>query len=220
VNPYGIAVGEFNGDGKADIAVANVTSNNMTVYLGGANLTTPALSVVKTHQGSFSQAQQNATYTVAVSNAANAIATSGTVTLTETLPAGVTLASMAGGTDWTCPPGGTTCTTNVVLGAGASYSPITVTVNVNANAPASLTNQVSVSGGGSATALASDLTSVSGLCDVTKDGATTIADVQALINQALGKTLAANDLNQDGMVDVVDVEIAMKAVMGLGCAAR
>ena len=43
--------------------------------------------------------------------------------------------------------------------------------------------------------------------------------MQALINQALGKAVAASDLNRDGTVNVVDVEIAMNAVMGLGCAA-
>ena len=34
-HPQAIAVGDFNGDGKADIAVANLVSNDVTVLLGG-----------------------------------------------------------------------------------------------------------------------------------------------------------------------------------------
>jgi uncharacterized protein (TIGR03437 family) len=34
VQPHGIAVGDFNGDGKQDLAVANAGSNNVTVLLG------------------------------------------------------------------------------------------------------------------------------------------------------------------------------------------
>ena len=44
--------------------------------------------------------------------------------------------------------------------AGASYPAITVTVNVAANAASPQTNQVSVSGGGSATANATDSTTI------------------------------------------------------------
>ena len=32
--PYGICKGDFNGDGKVDLAVANYSSNNITVSLG------------------------------------------------------------------------------------------------------------------------------------------------------------------------------------------
>ena len=47
-----------------------------------------------------------------------------------------------------------------MLNTGASYPAITVTVNVAANPPAQVTNQVSASGGGSATANASDPTTI------------------------------------------------------------
>src|SRR5262245_8495141 len=33
-NPIAVAVGDFNGDGKADVAVANQQSDNITVLLG------------------------------------------------------------------------------------------------------------------------------------------------------------------------------------------
>ena len=117
----------------------------------------PVLSISISHTGILAQGQTGATYTLTVSNAAGSGPTSGTVTVTETVPSGMTLVSMAGA-GWTCPAGGTTCTRSDALAAGASYPAITVTVNVASNAPASVTNQASVSGGGSATANASDPT--------------------------------------------------------------
>ena len=116
------------------------------------------LSVSKTHTGNFTQGQSGATYTVTVANASSG-PVSGTVTVTETVPAGMTLVSMAG-TGWTCPSGGTTCTRSDALNGGASYWPITVTVNVAANAASQVTNQVSLTGGGSLGANASDITTV------------------------------------------------------------
>jgi hypothetical protein len=35
--PYSVAVGDFNGDGIQDLAVANAGSNNVTVLLGNGN---------------------------------------------------------------------------------------------------------------------------------------------------------------------------------------
>ena len=59
------------------------------------------LSISKTHSGSFTPGQQNATYQVTVTNAANAGTTSGVVTVTESVPSGLLLVSMTG-TGWTC----------------------------------------------------------------------------------------------------------------------
>jgi uncharacterized protein (TIGR03437 family) len=119
----------------------------------------PALHVAKAHNGNFSQGQPNATYTVTVSNAAGAAATTGPVTVAESVPAGITLVSMAG-SGWTCAAGGSTCTRGDVLNGGATYPPITVTVSVGGGAPPTVTNQVSVSGGGSVTASSSDPTTI------------------------------------------------------------
>jgi hypothetical protein len=33
-NPQGVAIGDFNGDGKSDLAVANISSNNVSILLG------------------------------------------------------------------------------------------------------------------------------------------------------------------------------------------
>jgi len=153
---------------------ANATSpqvNAVSVSGGGsvpANTTdstvitaNPAvLSITKTHSGNFTQGQQNATYSVNVSNAANAAPTSGTVTVTETVPTGMTLVSMSGGTTWNCT--GNICTTSNVLNGGQSYAAIMVMVNVTANAASPQVNAVLASGGGSLNAYTTDSTTITG----------------------------------------------------------
>jgi uncharacterized repeat protein (TIGR01451 family) len=147
-----VLTARFNGDSRARA----VTSNTVNLVVTGP----PLLSITKTHAGSFMRGQLRATYTVTVSNSASSLPTSGTVTVTDTLPTGLTFVSMTG-TGWACPGTATTnCTRSDVLNAGSSYPPITVTVNVAANAPSSVTNQASVSGGGSVTNSTSDVTAV------------------------------------------------------------
>ncbi len=126
---------------------------DISVAIGGA----PALTVTKTHTGTFSQGGTGI-YTVTVSNL-SASATNGLVTLTENLPAGLTILSMTG-TGWTCPPAANSCTRTDVLNVGAAYPDITVMVNVASNAFPQVTNQVSVSGGGSVAASAVDPTTI------------------------------------------------------------
>jgi uncharacterized repeat protein (TIGR01451 family) len=118
----------------------------------------PVLAITKTHTGNFTQGQQGAPYTVTVSNTGNA-PTSGTITVTETVPSGLVLVSMAG-TGWTCPSPGNTCSRSDVLAAGASYPVITVTVNVLATASSPQVNQVSASQPGLPPATTSDSTNI------------------------------------------------------------
>ena len=134
------------------LAISSATSGTLTVG------TPPALRIIKTHTGNFAQGQASAAYSVTVSNLAGAASTAGTVIVTESIPTGLTLASMAG-TNWDC-SGVTTCVRSDALAGGSSYPPITVTVGVASNAPASLTNQVALSGGGSLAASASDVTTI------------------------------------------------------------
>jgi uncharacterized repeat protein (TIGR01451 family) len=157
----------------ANNAAASVT-NAVTVSGGGqtntsndsANDVTTVnqvqdLTITKSHSGNFTQGQTGATYAITASNVGSA-STSGTVTVTDTLPAGLT-ATAVSGTGWTCVLGTLTCTRSDALVAGSSYPAITLTVNVSLTAPASVTNSASVSGGGqsnTANDTANDLTTI------------------------------------------------------------
>jgi uncharacterized protein (TIGR03437 family) len=141
---YSIAVGDFNGDGRADLVTATLGQNNVNVLLGLASA--PDLSIVVTHAGDFTQGQSGATYAITASNVGFA-PTSGTVTVTDSLPRGL-VATNISGTGWTCGLGTLSCTRGDPLAGFASYPVITVTVAVSFGAPGGATNTVSVSGGG------------------------------------------------------------------------
>lgn len=57
-------------------------------------------------------------------------------------------------------------------------------------------------------------------CDIKQVGVINVADVQAIMNEALGGTSASDDLNSDEMVNVVDVQIVINAALGSACAAK
>jgi uncharacterized repeat protein (TIGR01451 family) len=106
------------------------------------------VSISKTHTGSFTVGSTGQ-YVLTVSNAATAAATTGPVTVTDSLPANLTLAGFSG-TGWSCSGSGTataTCTHAGPLAAGASLPPLTLTVNVGAGTPTgpnSITNTATV----------------------------------------------------------------------------
>jgi uncharacterized repeat protein (TIGR01451 family) len=77
--------------------------------------------------------------------------TSGTVTVTETPPSGLTVTALSG-SGWTCNVSALTCTRADVLAASASYPDITVTANIAVSAAGTLVNSVAVSGGGDSNA--------------------------------------------------------------------
>ena len=56
-----------------------------------------------------------------------------------------------------------------------------------------------------------------GSCDIDGYGFTTVADVQQTINEALGIAAAADDLNSDQAVNVVDVQIDINASLTSKC---
>jgi len=116
----------------------------------------PLLSVQSFHSGSFLQGQ-NGIYSLTVSNNASAGPSTGSVTVTDTLPSGFILVSMAG-SGWSC--AATTCTRSDALAGGASYPAIIVTASVSSSAPTQVTNQAIVWGGGAAQSGAADLTTI------------------------------------------------------------
>ena len=122
----------------------------------GHTVVAPVLAVSKSHSGNF-VAGGSGSYTVTVSNTGGA-STSGTVTLTDSAPTGMSVTAMSG-SGWSC-SSLPTCTRTDALTAGSSYPAITVTVSVSAGAGSPLVNSVTASGGGSASATATDSTAI------------------------------------------------------------
>jgi len=54
-------------------------------------------------------------------------------------------------------------------------------------------------------------------CDLNQDGAVNVADVQLMMNQALGTATCAADLNGDGNCNVVDVQRIVNTSLGNAC---
>ena len=104
------------------------------------------LAISKTHSGNFTVGQ-NGTFTLDVSNNGPSTA-SGTITVTDTLPAGLGYVS-ASGSGWTCGAVGqdVTCTHAGPLANGASLPAITLTVSVASAAAPGVINTATVANG-------------------------------------------------------------------------
>src|SRR5208282_5157224 len=81
------------GGGATGTATAN---DPTTITPSGA----PALGITNSNLGAFTQGQTGATYTITVKNSGTA-STTGTVTVVDTLPTGLTATTISG-TGWTC----------------------------------------------------------------------------------------------------------------------
>ncbi len=86
--------------------------------------------------------------TLTITNTGSA-SSSGTLTVTASLPAGLTSTGMSG-TGWTTNASGLTCTRSTTLAVGASHPLITLDVAVASNAAATLQPTFTLSGGGDA----------------------------------------------------------------------
>ncbi len=118
----------------------------------------PVVTLAKVHNGTFTQGDSGDTYTITVANPSGPGPTAGTMTLTDTLPTGMTATGMvqaSGGTgsDWSCSVSSNTtpsCTRTTAMPPGESDT-ITLTVAVSYNASTATNgsvNNVSLSGGG------------------------------------------------------------------------
>jgi uncharacterized repeat protein (TIGR01451 family) len=116
----------------------------------------PSLIADVSHTGSFRSGEDGATYSVSVRNDGTG-PTSGKVIVTDSVPAAMTLVSMAG-SGWSC--NANSCSRADVLAAGGVYPPITVIVDVLFGASGAVANRVSVSGGGAPMADASDAATI------------------------------------------------------------
>jgi uncharacterized repeat protein (TIGR01451 family) len=140
----------------------------------------PELTVTSTHAGSFGQGDTADSYTLRVSDGSSGGPASGMITVTDTLPAGLTPAEMTGA-GWTCslapptlPPTSTsffnpvpntfepqpTCFRFGNLASGTSYPPITLEVAVADDTQPSVSNVAVASVGGIRVTSAPDATTV------------------------------------------------------------
>lgn len=138
-----------------NVATASFASQSLGTPLTAqstatATVKSPDLIITKVGSGTPVQGQPY-TYSIVVKNDGDA-KTQGTVTVTDTLPTGLSFrgANPVRGTGWSCTTTSTTftCTRGDALAASASYPTLTLDVDVAASAPSPITNTASVSGGG------------------------------------------------------------------------
>jgi len=128
----------------------------------------PDLTIAKSHTDPFVRGSTGS-YALTVSNVGG-VASSGTVTVTDTVPAGLT-PTAASGTGWSCTIAAqaVSCMRADAVAAGAAFPTVAVTVAVSQSAAASLTNTATVAGGGEFNTTndsASDLTSTVARADI------------------------------------------------------
>lgn len=150
----GNATFTFNQTGITQVTILYrnaVTATNpaiQRIYLHDVDFTYPEsdLAIVKSHVGNFTE-NQNGAYTLSVTNNASASTEIGPITVTDTLPAGLSFVS-ASGTAWTCGAVGqnVTCTHPGPLTASNSLPNITLNVLAGAAAVPSVTNTAVVAG--------------------------------------------------------------------------
>lgn len=143
--------------------------NGATVSRDGASATASDSTVIvppatwqltKTHSGNFMQGLPG-TYTITARNSGSTAISGGLVTVTDNVPTGMTIRSMAG-TGWSCSVGLTTgtCGRTATLAAQASFPSITLEVDVASTAAASLVNVATLSSGSIPNVVASDPTTI------------------------------------------------------------
>ena len=140
------------------------------------------LTIAKAHAGSFTRGATG-TYTLTVSNISLGAASSGIVTVIDTLPAGL-IPTAASGSGWSCSIASqtVTCTRADPLGAVSSYPVINIGASVAQSAAATLVNSVTVSGGGE--------------LNVTNDTASDSTNVVSSSDLAITKTASPNPIKQ------------------------
>jgi uncharacterized repeat protein (TIGR01451 family) len=172
----------------------------------------PDLAIADAEAGAFTQGQ-SAAYTLIVSNVGST-STSGPVTVSNTIPAGLTPMAMTG-TGWSCTLASVTCSRSDALSAAASYPPITLTVGVSPTAPPLVVDTAAVAGGGdsnSANNMATDNTAIgSGAPDTTPPSAPGTLTANAISGVEI-------DLSWGAATDDVGVAgYRVERCQGVGC---
>jgi|GEM_PF-2732810 len=138
---FGFVGGVF--DGESVWMIPNTA--NMVLQIKTV-VPAPDLTVSIHPKGTFKTGQAGAAYTVAVANLGT-LGTSGVVTVTHTVPSGLTATGISGD-GWDCDLAALTCSRGDVLAVGNRYPAITVTVDVDEQAATAVTLDAAVEGGG------------------------------------------------------------------------
>jgi uncharacterized repeat protein (TIGR01451 family) len=126
----------------ADPVTSNNTTTDPTAVLTGADL-----AIHKSHSGTFT-AGQSGTYSLVVTNNGPADS-AGPITVSDTLPAGETLASTPTGTGWICSnlASVVTCTHATAIADGTSAGTISLPVDIASSATGKIINTATVTPG-------------------------------------------------------------------------
>jgi hypothetical protein len=152
---------------------------------------------------------------------------SGSTTLTVTAPTLVSIAvtpansSVGAGLTQQFMATGTYSDTSMLsltaLATWASSTPSVATVTSGGLASGVAMGSSTISATVNSVMGSTTLTVTANPCDLDQDGMFTVADVQAMVNEALGQAQGRNDLNDDQVVNVVDIQIAINAVLHSSC---
>jgi hypothetical protein len=187
-----VAIGDFNSDGVTDLVVANASgSPSVSILLGKGD---------GTFQAAVSYPAGNAPYAVAVGDFNGDGIADLAVTNYNFSNTGVSLNILLGNGDGT-------------FRSAVSY-PVSDSQVSLALGDFNGDGRVDIAAPNYGSKTVSIFLGVAS-CNLSGDAAPSVADVQLIVNQALGKATAFNDLNGDGVVNVVDVQIEMNAVLGL-----
>jgi uncharacterized repeat protein (TIGR01451 family) len=153
------------------------------------NVQTADLKMLMTRVGNL-QVGANATYTVTVSNL-GPNQDDGPITVTDTMPAGMTQPS-GSGSGWSCSTSGqkVTCTNTGPLAVGASLPPITFTANVST--AGTYTNTATVAGGEFDNVSFNNTVSDTATTIVTGRGSYVFTDRTCSVNVAIGSAGQCN----------------------------
>ena len=141
------------GDNAADFSAGTPSPHTSATNSGIMDL-----AITMTHAGSFTRGDAADVYTITVTNAGT-LATTGMVTVVDTLPGGLTATALSG-SGWATSLGTLTCTRSDALATGSTFPAITLTVSVATNAPSVATNLASVSTGGDGNAANNSATDI------------------------------------------------------------
>jgi len=109
----------------------------------------PDLQLTKSSASTFTVGG-SASFTLIANNISGTAPSSGTITVVDVLPAGLSyVAAGSGGAGWICGSAGqvVTCSSNTPLPTGATSTAITLNVTIASNATPGITNTATVSGG-------------------------------------------------------------------------